>query len=667
MKLFLVLIQILTPLHIYAQQASGREISGTYAPGLYHSRNFVKNPGAEKNVLYTTNSASIVTRTTSSPVMGAASYLIDGTSSAQTVKFDTETLDNNLKGQNCEARFTFTGDASLYKAYVEQGSTKVTSDLTLTNESNARDASINFPCGDLSSNSHLVIETTSASAAAIKVDDVYLGKVTNLSSVSQSYFIGSAYFATTGSCTWTRTNTSMGAFSTTAACPGPTVEYNPGPGVIQTTDADLPRITVNNLPAGEYTILATFMSSPSAASVNNYAINDGTTTSGDGGGPQSIIRQGATIVAHFSYSSSGNRTFEIYGAASSGNAVITNQSGTEKLRFEILYNPSSSSRVLNPNSYPWYVDATMDGANPSLGTSAQTSYVEITDAGLTLKPQSGSAAVGVMCSSTNAATAPTTSNNTCSAGSESLGINFSIPDAGSYEVCFYGTHYVAANTGASIDAAFQLIETPTNAQTLTLEGGTRQASVHQGMTIGGGTGSSVGNSISNCSIFNWSSSGIKGVRLMYEQSVVATVTGNTILADAGANNGQRNIRWTVKPLTRQMPMPILVGGLTSSSTGQDRFSYIELNYCGTNGTCPTPIKATPDVTSVTRASTGTFTINFAGGSYLSKPICSYSPNSQNVYGQFTSYSSNALTMIIRSIAASTGTDADGQVICVGPR
>lgn len=180
MKLFLVLLQLFTPLHIYAQQADGREISGTYAPGLFHSRNYVKNPGAEKNVLYTTNSASIVTRTTSTPVMGVASYLIDGTSSAQTVKFDTGTLDNNLKGQNCEARFTFTGDASLYVAYVEQGSTKITPNLTLTNETNARDVSINFPCGDLSSNSHLVIETTSASAAAIKVDDVYLGKVTNL-------------------------------------------------------------------------------------------------------------------------------------------------------------------------------------------------------------------------------------------------------------------------------------------------------------------------------------------------------------------------------------------------------------------------------------------------------------------------------------------------------
>ncbi len=201
----------------------------------------------------------------------------------------------------------------------------------------------------------------------------------------------------------------------------------------------------------------------------------------------------------------------------------------------------------------WYVDATLDGANPTLGIGNTSSYTEITDTGLTLKPQSGSVAVGTMCSGTNAATAPSTSNTTCAVGSESIGINFALPanhssNAGVYQVCFYGSQYIALDSGETVASTFELIETPTNAQTLTLEGGTRLPNRFTGMTISTGTSADVLLPMANCSIFNWtgkSASATVGVRLMFEQLVTGTPNSSVIVMDASANEGQRNGRWTV--------------------------------------------------------------------------------------------------------------------------
>lgn len=199
-------------------------------------------------------------------------------------------------------------------------------------------------------------------------------------------------------------------------------------------------------------------------------------------------------------------------------------------------------------SASWYVNAYTDGASPSLGTANVASYTEIINGSLTLTPISGSAAVGVMCSTTNAATAPSTSATTCAAGSESLGINFEIPTIGAYEVCAAFGHAVDANTGGFAVVGFQLIETPTNAQTLTLESGTRTSSGCQAEAIASGANAVCITSNRICGVFTWAATGTKGIRLMYEQLVGATLNSSSIQADASTSVGQRNVGWSVKRL-----------------------------------------------------------------------------------------------------------------------
>jgi hypothetical protein len=149
------------------------------------TRNYIKNSGAEKNDAGVTDASNIHSRTTSAPLEGDGSHLIDATASGQLVVFQADDFQDGLMGQNCEAKFDYSGDASLYKAYVRLAGVKVSLEAALVNASGTQPVSINFPCGNSTTDDpDLVIEST-GNGAAIKVDSVYIGKATNIGSVAQ--------------------------------------------------------------------------------------------------------------------------------------------------------------------------------------------------------------------------------------------------------------------------------------------------------------------------------------------------------------------------------------------------------------------------------------------------------------------------------------------------
>lgn len=206
---------------------------------------------------------------------------------------------------------------------------------------------------------------------------------------------------------------------------------------------------------------------------------------------------------------------------------------------------------LPAETVPWYVDAKIAGTNPDLGTAnVLTTPVEIISAGLTMTPKAGSAPVGTMCSTTNAATAPSTSATTCAAGSESMGANFAIPSPGLYEVCMDYTWKTTMGQGAHNQVTFELIETPTNAQTLTLRGGHVVNSLRtEGSTAG--SASEYNQMFYQCSIFNWTNKAagtVVGVRLMYTTGPDATPTSSALQLDGEPTLNGRNAGITVKRL-----------------------------------------------------------------------------------------------------------------------
>lgn len=628
--------------------AADRIVEGTSLPGISYEKNFVKNPEAEKNANNLTVSAAIATRTTTTPLQGAGSFSIDATASGQTVKFDTTTGDEYLKGQNCEAKFIFTGDASLYKVYVEQGSNKLTGDLQLTNETNARSVSLNFPCGTTFTNLRPVIESTSASAAAIKVDKVYLGLATNISDslVDTPWVDESTSFVLQGSGTagtptystrkvWTRRN-------------GPNLEVafdltlSGGGGAVGDIQMVLP---------SKYTMSST---GPAQLTLPQ--------------GWAEILRNGESFYGH------ANVIVRV--------GTSTVQFGTRRLDTGVSYTFTwvsgdilrgrlivpieqfSNAQAIKINQTPWFVSAVINGGSPSLGTADVTSDTEITNSGLTMTPNSGSSPVGIVCSSTNAAATPSTGSTTCSAGDEGLGAAFEIPYPGLYEVCTEFTSTVQVGPGANslIYQTFKLTETATNAQT-TISGSTHAIYArHYAVDATQHTISDKPNSL--CETFNFGSSGVKAVRLKYQQDVNGTVTNSLVAANNGTGSG--NFRISVKQLTVPYPMPILVNSVTSNTSGQERIERATITNSGT------PTVSTQSgswISSITDGGVGIATLNIAAGIFSGPPSCTvsqYGGGGTALCYVSTTVTSTAATIVCYNSSFAL-TDRDFMVMCMGPR
>lgn len=193
--------------------------------------------------------------------------------------------------------------------------------------------------------SGLELRTTSAVTGTVQVDKGWLGAVDLRADVDASRIAGESFFAGTTGCDWSRASTSIGPFSAVTACPGPTVTTS-SMGEWQTTDSNLPRQTVNNLPAGRYKakfILAQYMS---AAAGSALAINDGSTTCepvpGNDGSAAGI---GQVVECIFTYNTSGNRTFELYAGSVSQTLIVANASTAPRksTRFILEYFSNSST------------------------------------------------------------------------------------------------------------------------------------------------------------------------------------------------------------------------------------------------------------------------------------------------------------------------------------
>lgn len=323
---------------------------GNQMSGMYFKENHSLNAGFEgNNENNVTDASSIATVSSASPISGTYSLGINATASGQLVKILGKTI--KQLGTTCEAVFYYSGDASLYKAYVLQSSTKVSNEVTLQNVStNVQPVSLPFPCGSGTA-PDVTIEST-GDGAAIKVDDFYSGMPINVGTVAQAQFLGSVKYAGVTGCVWSRTgvgSNSFGNFSADTDCNTPTVI---GSGV-QTPGTKIPAVVIPNAPAGEYLFIATGAFSKSGASDDNviYRFSDGTnSSSGVGlysgtGTPSTPVISGRILYT----SSQSNVTVNIQGLTSNtGNSVnIVPSTSTVDLEISVYYFPSSAQTVVS--------------------------------------------------------------------------------------------------------------------------------------------------------------------------------------------------------------------------------------------------------------------------------------------------------------------------------
>ena len=218
--------------------------------------NKIVNPGAENGTAKVLVSAGTLTATTLTAEvgLGARSFKWCPAAAGNTLSMSYYVVEGALKGQNGEASMLAQTSGTDFSLRVFDGSNQLATASTLTPSSSYQSWSQNFIFP--SSGSLTVNAIAGNPTNCIFLDDAYLGRPSNIGTVEQAQFVGSAYFAQTANCSWTRSNTALGAFGTDADCPAPTIDKQVI-GSWQTTDADLPRITINNLPPGLYKVTAT--------------------------------------------------------------------------------------------------------------------------------------------------------------------------------------------------------------------------------------------------------------------------------------------------------------------------------------------------------------------------------------------------------------------------
>ncbi len=521
--------------------------------------NLLVNPGFENGTYGWTASGGATKTVNATASLGTGSghgYDWNSNGANQTLISSAITIPDYLKGRNgyayCSIKTVSGSPTHTLTAY--DGSNDI---VTATNINVSTSLGIltgvNF-IFPTSGTIAMKLKAIAADEPEIYVDNCFVGSATNLTSVAQSSLVGTAYIANTGSCQWTRTNTALGEVATAAACPGPTVEVNPGPGTIQTTDTDLPRFTVNSLPPGTYWVSMDgtgFIAT--SAQEGAMAINDGTTTFGQTGMQWSTVGSHFHVEGAVTYTATANVTFKLYLSSGANQVTISNNGNNEQVHFTIVRYPTSNETAFRPELYNWRVDANISGANVDLSGSDQSSYVDLENGSLTLTNNTSTTG-NVLTAQIPCASGTAPSGTTCSAANESIGVSWSQPTPGDVMVCASFAHWVNNSGTSTVKAAFELVETSTTATSVVQEGKSRVMSTNNGVN------QNFSQPHRLCGTFSFTTAGAKVVRLMYEQDVTNTPTLNAVYADADSSVGQRDVHFEVYPITQQVPAPIIVSG-----------------------------------------------------------------------------------------------------------
>lgn len=624
-------------------------------------QNILVNPGFENGSYgWTASGGATAQANSTARGIGSFGYNWDSNSASQTLLSNLVTIPESLKGRNglayCSIK-TPSGTAT-HTITVSDGSNDLVTAQTITSSTSFARVNVNFIFPS-SGSVRIKMTSVASNEPAIYIDDCFLGDATaNIISTSVdtawtsftptiTHGSGGMTYATSSGY-WRRTGDSIEmvgqtTFSNTSAAFG---EYRINLPSGLTIDANkIPSTTSFVLPMGYGHIY----DSGSRVQVGSVFYRTSTllelriTQTESGTNPVNTSQNSITNTVPITFGASDTISWRIVAPISGWSTSAT------------LYNAAVQN---------WKVDANISGANPSLGTSSVSSYTGIENGSLTLTNNSGSGNITaqIPCSSTNSP-----SGTTCSAGSESVGVSFNLPAAGDVMACVSFTHGLTNSGSSDVFSTFQIVETPSNAQTISQEGKSRVSSGNDAFSRIQSTPYRV------CGTFSFSSAGQKTLRLMYEQAVTNTPTTNVIYGDASTSNGQRDIHWEVYPINQQMPAPILVGSVSSNTSGQERIE--RLLFSGGSSTtvcssspCTIVTQTGSFATGVTRGSTGNYVMTIASGIFSAAPQCTCS--SQGVATNYNGCSArgvSATSVNIYNGSGATPQDDAINIICMGPR
>jgi hypothetical protein len=172
-----------------------------------------------------------------------------------------------------------------------------------------------------------------------------------------------------------------------------------------------------------------------------------------------------------------------------------------------------------------------------------------------------------------------------------------------------------------------------------------------------------------CGIYPVTSTSPVTLRL---QGYFGTTTGVSGVIN---NNGSADIEWSIVQLSPNMNVPLLVGSVTSNTSGQERVERVSFGQGGitpcTSSPCTVVSQSGSWVSGVSRVSTGQYIVSIPSGLFSAPPICTCS---SGAYGNARSNVCDAGTTTTNSLTTevflpTTQSFQDGFVnlICMGPR
>ena len=338
-------------------------LQGSYISNVFGNSNFVLNPNAQTNVANVTTVTATVARSTTTPLVATSEFTVAIGTANGTATWATRAFDAGMKGQNCEARFTYRGFAATSKVHIKQGANTVAS-LNLTPATDPRIASINFPCGDLSTATTFQVTDTAILAGTNEIGGIYVGLATNMANVAQAEFVGSIKFAE--DCGFVRTANTF-ATPTDASCTATAT------GNVAVVSGVKPGITINDTRPGTYRIVFNTSQFMVGANFCNIQATDGTTVKTLTWQYQTATTSFLTPASHevfYQYSTSGTRTIE-YQLRSDNNVNVCefNSGGIANQNISVYRFPSSSELVVTPERQNTFAAASWTASYSVLRTS----------------------------------------------------------------------------------------------------------------------------------------------------------------------------------------------------------------------------------------------------------------------------------------------------------
>lgn len=346
-------------------------LQGNYITNVFGNSNFVLNPNAQTNVADVTNA----TRSTTTPLVATSEFNLSLASGANAT-WTLRAFDQGMKGQNCEARFTYRGFATATtKAELVQNSLVVAS-LTLTPTTDPRIASINFPCGDLAHLTTFRIAQTTANMTTVtpnEIGAIYTGLATNMANVAQAEAVGGYKITVAG----TKPGTTSASFANLTSGTATQVLF----GKATSSDAASGSVTFSSLPAGNYMIAYTTHSNSAAATSCQYQWYEDTSAVSSGFQYNNGDTNWSMVPGYFEFTSAASRTFRIQGKRSAGSNTCQIDHAVNG-QIVVYRFPSSSELVVTPERQNVFGGVVYTNQNQILfGTTAEpTAFSPYTNA-----------------------------------------------------------------------------------------------------------------------------------------------------------------------------------------------------------------------------------------------------------------------------------------------